>query len=339
MYLDRMLRIMIILMLSGHLVAAQNSGNYNDGRFHIMDQLFKEIIDVDAGIEALAEGHDWTEGPLWIEDHQMLLYNDIPRNTIYKWTDEDGSVPYLHPSGFTGENFKGREPGANGLALDQEGNLIMCQHGDRRLARMNAEINRPRSKFETVADRYQGKRFNSPNDLVIKSNGDIYFTDPPYGLPGQMDDPEKEIEFQGVYKLDNKGNVSLLTNEFTRPNGIAFSPDESFLYVANSDPDMAIWKVFEVTDKGDIRNGMTLYDATSNVSDYPGLPDGLKINNNGIIFASGPGGIYVFSPDHKLLGMIMTGQATSNCALNSDQTELFITADGFVLRVRLKPMN
>ncbi len=294
------------------------------------------IISKDAKIEILADGHDWTEGPLWVEDQSMLLYTDIPRNAVYSWLEAEKPKVYLKPSGFLGQDFTGKEPGANGLLLNPDGDLVLCQHGERRVAQMKSPLDDANPEFISLADHFEGRRFNSPNDAVYKSNGDLYFTDPPYGLPKQMDDPEKELDFQGVYRLNAEGEVVLLTNEFSRPNGIAFSPGENKLYVANSDPEQAIWKVFDVNKDGSIENGKIFYDATKLVAEEKGLPDGLKVDNSGNLFATGPGGVFIFSPSGQVMGKIRTGQATSNCAFNSDKSELFITADSYVLRVKLK---
>lgn len=307
-----------------------------EGQLEAYDEGFWELIPREAGLEILAEGHEWTEGPLWVEAEGMLLYTDIPRNAIYSWKAGAGASLYLQPSGFLGENFSGGEPGANGLLLDKNGALVLCQHGERRMARMTRPVSDPAPEFEALAASYDGKRFNSPNDAVFMSNGDLYFTDPPYGLPGLMDDPGKELTFQGVYRLSANGQLTLLTDEFSRPNGIAFSPDESRIYIANSDPENAIWKVFEVSAGGLLENGRVFFDATDQVPSQKGLPDGLKVDDKGNLYATGPGGVWVFSPAGKPLGRINTGQATSNCAFNGDKTELFITADSYVLRLKLK---
>lgn len=306
------------------------------GKLEARSESFWELLPRDGKLEILASGHEWTEGPLWIASDSLLLYTDIPRNAVYGWREGEEAFVYLQPSGFLGENFEGKEPGANGLILDAEGNLVLCQHGERRMARMTAPVGNPKPEFEVLADRYEGKRFNSPNDAVYHSGGALYFTDPPYGLPNQMEDAGKELEFQGVYRLDPDGIVRLLTREFTRPNGIAFSPDEKQLYVANSDPEQAIWKVFEVSADGTLSKGRILFDATDRVSQEAGLPDGMAVHTSGAIFATGPGGVFVFRPDGELLGRILTGQATANCTFNTDQSVLYITADSYLLRLKMR---
>ncbi len=306
------------------------------GSIAVIDAKLWTIIPEGVKIEVLAEGHDWTEGPLWLPDHNMLLYTDIPRNAVYVWKEGESAELYLKPSGYLGANFTGAEPGANGLILNSKGELVLCQHGERQVALMQSPVDDPKPRFLPLAANYKGKRFNSPNDAVYKSNGDLYFTDPPYGLPKQMDDPAKELSFQGVYKVDANGMVTLLTSEFSRPNGIAFSPDESKLYIANSDPQKAFWKVFKLTEEGTLGEGMEFFDATGLVATEKGLPDGMKVSKRGTVFATGPGGVFIFDASGELLGKIKTGQATSNCALNPEESFLYITADSYLLRVALK---
>jgi gluconolactonase len=302
-----------------------------------LNPALSELIAEDAKIEVLAEGFDWAEGPVWLPEQQAVIFSDIPPNIIYKWKEGEGKSVYLTPSGYTGEVERGGEIGSNGLLLDKEGALVLCQHGDRRIAKMNASLDAPQPEYTPMAWAYDGKRFNSPNDATFHSNGDLYFTDPPYGLEGNMDDPAKEIDFQGVYRLGADGTVTLLTDELSRPNGIAFSPDEKTLYVANSDPEKAIWMAYDVQEDGTITNGRVFFDATDMVGEEnKGLPDGLKVDQAGNVFATGPGGILVFNPKGEHLGTIRTGQATANCAFGDDGHSLYITADMYLLRVRLK---
>lgn len=306
------------------------------GSIETLDPALAAVIRPGAEIEILAEGFDWTEGPLWVPQLQKVLFVDIPPNNIHSWSETDSLQLYLNPSGYTGTTPRGGEVGANGMTLDGEGRLILCQHGDRRLARMEAPLDNPQPTFTTIADSYEGKRLNSPNDVVMHSDGSFYFTDPPYGLEKNMDDPAKELPFQGVYRVRAPGQLQLLTKELSRPNGIAFSPDEKTLYVANSDPQRAIWMAYPVQNDGTIGAGRLFYDATSLVGQDKGLPDGLKVNRQGMLFATGPGGVWVFNPEGKVLGKIRTGEATSNCALSEDESTLYITADNYLMRVRLK---
>jgi gluconolactonase len=266
----------------------------------------------------------------------MLLFTDVPENVVYAWTDTGGVREYLSPSGFTGTTTTSKEPGANGLALSPSSQLILCQHGDRRVARMEAPLHDPKPVFVSVADLWDGKRFHSQNDLVFNSRNQLFFTDPPYGLGQHADDPGREIDFMGVYRRDPDGSVHAIIRDLTRPNGIALSPDEKTLYVANSDPDRAIWMAYALDEHGNADAGRVFYDATSLVSSHKGLPDGLKVNRNGIIFATGPGGVWIFDPSGTPLGRIDTGEATANCAFNADQSELFMCADAYLMRVKLR---
>lgn len=302
----------------------------------VHDKSIHEIIPEDYNIEVLADGFEWTEGPLWLEDENKLIFSDIPNNSVFEWTEKDGIKLWLKPSGYTSKEPRNGEPGSNGLLLSPDGKLILCQHGDRRVAQMNAPLDNPKAVFETLAEKFERKRLNSPNDAVYHKNGDLYFTDPPYGLEKNINDPAKEIDFQGVYRLDKNGNVTLLTKELSRPNGIGFSPDYKKLYIANSDPQKAIWMVYDVTEKGLIENGKLFFNATDKVEKLKGLPDGLKVHPNGWIFATGPGGVLLFSPDGNHLGTIFTGEATANCAFNADYSELYMTADDYLMRLKLK---
>lgn len=295
-----------------------------------------EIIAPGTAPEILATGFNWSEGPLWLPEEELLIFSDVPENQIYQWKPGDTvATVYLEPSGFTGETTTSREPGSNGLALDNQGRLLLAQHADRRIARMDAPLGDPKPEFTTLADTYQEKRFNSPNDLVIDSEGRIYFTDPPYGLGQMMEDPLKEIPFQGVYRIDPDGEVALLVDSLTRPNGIALSPDEQTLYVAISDPEGARWMAYDLDEEGQITGGRIFYDATPQVGKAAGVPDGMKVDSQGRIFATGPGGVWVISPEGEHLGTINTGQATANVALGPEDSILYITADSLLLRVPL----
>jgi gluconolactonase len=303
--------------------------------FERLSPLLDSVMSNEVTVSVIAQGYEWSEGPLWIEEQKMLLFSDVPTNTIYKWTEEHGSEIYLKPSGYTGTQPRGGEPGANGLALDEKGNLILCQHGDRRIAIMDALLTQPKAAFSTIADKYDGKRFNSPNDVVL-NNYDFYFTDPPYGLLKHMEDSSKEISFQGVYRVTAAGKVLLLIDSLTRPNGIAFSPDNKKLYIANSDPEKARWYEYQLNDFMQIISGKIIYDATPNAKTEKGLPDGLKVDAQGNIFATGPGGIWIFSRNGELQGKIKVAEATSNCALTADGKTLFVTNDMNILRIQLR---
>jgi gluconolactonase len=298
-----------------------------------LDPALDALVAPDARIEELANGFQWAEGPVWRRRGAYLLFSDVPHNTIHRWKEGEGVSVFLRPAGFTGPNPPGRELGSNGLTLDANGALVMADHGNRQVARVDE------SKFTktVLADRYQGKRLNSPNDLVFRSNGDLYFTDPPYGLTGLNDDPAKELRHNGVYRRATDGTLTLLTGDLTFPNGIAFSPDERTLYVANSDPARAVWMAYDVAADGSISRGRVFFDATPLVrAGRVGLPDGLRVDRVGNLFASGPGGVLVISPQGKHLGTIVTGQPTANCAFGDDGSTLYMTANDRLMRVRLQ---
>lgn len=293
------------------------------------------LVDTSVSIEILAEGFSWAEGPIWASQLSAVLFSDVPTNTLYKWTEEMGKEIYLNPSGSTGAAPHSLDQGSNGLAISLDGSLILCQHGDRRLAQLNTSLENPSPKYSTVTNTYDGKRFNSPNDLTYSSMGELYFTDPPYGLKGKDADSLKEISFNGVYKMKLDGTVVLLDSTLTRPNGIALSPDEKTLYVANSDPKNAIWVAYDLTEEG-VANKRLFFDATDKVPDLAGLPDGMKVDSSGNIYASGPGGILIFNKDGMHLGTILTEVPTANCALNEDESILYMTSQQYLTRVRLK---
>jgi gluconolactonase len=319
------------LAVTGKTMQGQHTGPYPTlGRVIREDPEMDRLIARDVKIEVLASGFNWTEGPVWVKDGGYLLFSDIPRNSLMKWKEGEGATLYLRPSGFTGIEPYSKEPGCNGNTLDKEGRLVSCEHGDRRITVLTKGGGK-----RTLVDNYMGKRLNSPNDLCYKSNGDLYFTDPPYGLPSQ-EDPSRELDFCGVYRLGKDGKVTLLTRELTRPNGLAFSPDEKTLYVAVSDPSKAIWMSYPVKSDGTLGAGRMLYNTTNMVDKYPGLPDGMKVDKDGNLFATGPGGIHVFNKEGKHIGRIETGERTANCAWGDDGTALYICADQYLCRIKTK---
>ena len=306
------------------------------GRIERLDPALDALVPPDARIEKLAEGFAWSEGPVWRRDAQgggHLLFSDIPHNTIWRWKEGEGLSVWMRPAGHAGANPPGRELGSNGLTLDAEGRLVMADHGNRQVARVDDSL----FTKTTLVDRHEGKRLNSPNDVVYRSNGDLFFTDPPYGLRGLNRDPTKELEYNGVYRLTPAGELTLLTRELTFPNGIALSPDERTLYVANSDAQRAIWMAYDLAPDGSISRGRVLFDATPLVRrGLRGAPDGMKVDRQGNLFATGPGGVLVITPDGRHLGTIVTGQATANCAWGDDGSTLYMTADKQLVRVRLR---
>lgn len=313
------------------LTACSGKKEYqNIGSIERIDPALDALIAPGAELEIIAEGFEWSEGPLWVAGQHMLLFSDVPKNTVYKWTEEKGHEIYLNPSGYTGTIPRGGEPGSNGLLLDDEGNLVLCQHGDRRLALMDAPLDLPQANFITLAGNVNNRKFNSPNDAVFK-NYKLYFTDPPYGL---ANDTLREIPFNGVYRVDADGQVRLLVDSITRPNGIAFVGNT--LVVANSDPAKAIWYAFELSANDSVTRARVFADATEAAKTDQGVPDGLKVDGRGNLFASGPGGLWIMDKTGKVLGKIKIPAATSNCALADDDKTLYITSDMYVLRLKMR---
>lgn len=296
-----------------------------------LDPRLDQLIPRDAVVEKIVDGQTWVEGPLWNKSRKSLLFSDIPRNSVYEWREGEQPTVFLKPSGYTGTTpFPGPEPGSNGLTMDSDGKLVLAQHGDRKISRLNDD-----GSTTTLVDRYQGKRLNSPNDLVYKSNGDLYFTDPPFGLPETFDDPAKELPYQGVYRLAENGELTLLTKDLKAPNGVAFSPDEKTLYITDVNDKNLTWRAFPVKSDGTLGRGRVFAQAAPFSGNGPGVPDGLKVDKHGNLFSSGPGGVYIFAPDGTHLGTIKLGTKTSNTAWGEDGSTLFITADHALYRVKL----
>ena len=302
--------------------------------FEILDDEAYKIFSSKAQIEILDSGFIWTEGPLWLNKSNQLIFNDIPQNKTFSWSEKSGTQVYLSPSGYTSEQQKEEGPGANGLLLNTDGELILCQHGDRRIAIMDSPVENPVSNFKTIIDTYKGLKFSSPNDAAISKSGNIYFTDPTYGLSSP---DQQETNFNGVYRYSSNGELTVIDSTLTRPNGIAFSPDEKYLYVANSNPENAIWNRYEIAEEtGLVSKKEVFYNATENARNEKGLPDGLKVDDSGYVFATGPGGVWVFNPAGKVIAKIRTGQLTSNCAFGASQNTLYITADDYLMRATFK---
>lgn len=333
--MSSVITILFIVLIANN-THGQATAELPEGTIERKNAALDAIIKKDAKVEVIADGFEWVEGPVWVESEKMLLISDVPTNKIYKWTSENGKELYLTPSGYTQANPRGGEMGSNGLSLSNTGQLILCQHGDRRLAVMNASLDNPQPKFTTLISGYKGKKFNSPNDLAVKSNGDIYFTDPPYGLEKRMDDPLKEISFQGVYKISTNGVITLLTDTISRPNGIALFPGEKRLIVANSDPEKPNLYIYDVDENGLLKNGRIFFDGTKAYELENRTPDGIKIDDKGNVFATGPGGVWIFDKNGRALGRIKLNIITSNCAFANDYKTLFITADHHLLKIDLR---
>jgi gluconolactonase len=299
------------------------------------DPRFDQLVGRDARLEKLADGFRLAEGPVWNKRGGYLLFSDLGANAIYSWKPGSGIELYLKPSGYSGAELSGGDtPGSNGLALDAAGRLILCEHGDRRITRLEADGSRT-----VLADRFQGRRLNSPNDLASNSNGDLYFTDPPYGLPAAFDDPAKELPFSGVYRLSTTGELTLLTQEIAGPNGIAFSPSGKHVYISDTAGSEPGWVTYDVKDDGTFANGRRVLAtpawARGNTS---GVRDGLKVDRAGNIFATGPGGVHVFAPDGTHLGSVKVRDA-SNVAWGDDGSTLYITSPSALHRIRTLTMG
>jgi gluconolactonase len=304
------------------------SGEHGAGTVLKVDAALDNIVPLDYQIEKLAEGFVFTEGPLWIRDGGYLLFSDVRGNALLKWSAQDGAVDFIKPV-FAGE----REGlvGPNGMTLDSKGTLMICEHGNRRISRLTLPKEGERT---AVVDSFEGKKLNSPNDLVYKSDGWLYFTDPPYGLAQQDDDPTKELDFNGVFRLNpDEQTLEVVVRDMTRPNGIAFSPDDTTLYVANSDPQRKLWMAYDVNEDGTVDNGRVFYDVTSETAE--GLPDGMKLDKRGSLFCTGPGGVWIFAPDGKHLGTIQPEQVPANIAWGDDGKSLYMTARTGLYRIRL----
>jgi len=298
----------------------------------IIKKSANSLIDKNSEIEVLGDSFLVAEGPLWDSKNNRLLFTDVRQNKLFSWDENNGITEYIVPSGSTGyaPSFKDGGIGANGIAFNKEGQIVLCQHGDRRVAIVsNQKDNTP--LFTTIVDNYNGKRFNSPNDLSISKNGDIYFTDPPYGFKN-FDNKFRELDFNGVYKYSVNGSIKLITKEMTRPNGIALSLDEKYIYVNNSDRnDPKIMRFNSKTFKGKL-----FFDGSELVKKYKGGFDGLKIHSSGNIFTTGPNGILILSPRGNLLATINYGKAITNCNFDEDEEYLYVTGFDDVSRIKLK---
>ncbi|WPR73700.1 SMP-30/gluconolactonase/LRE family protein [Algoriphagus sp. NG3] len=302
------------------------------GTVEYVSEELSKIIKKNAEVEVIAEGFEFTEGPLWVAKEKMLLLSDIPANTVYKWTEKGGKEVFLKPGGYTGAVERGGFMGPNGLLLSSDGKLWICQHGDRRIATMDASLQNPKPEYSTVVGEYNGNKLNSPNDLILSKSGNLYFTDPSYGLAS---DSKKEIDYQGVYKMSPSGKVTMLLDSIDQPNGIAIFPNQKTLLVSNSDPIKRRWYAYDLAEDGSIESGRIFHDASD--ASEPGLCDGFKIDKKGNVFASGPGGIWIFNKTGEVLGRIKTEGATAaNCELTDDGKTLFITAEKHLLRIKMR---
>lgn len=298
-----------------------------------IDPRLDAIVAPEAEWRDIGGGFAWSEGPVWRRSAGYLLFSDIPNNAIHCWRPASGLSLFMRPAGFTEERPFGRELGTNGLTFDLQDRLVMCDHGNRRVVRLDE---RNFTKV-TLAQQFGGRRLNSPNDLVFRRDGMLFFTDPSFGLHGIDRDAAREQPCNGVYRVSPSGEVRRVLADLSIPNGLAFSPDERLLYVANCDAAAPRWMAYPVDRCGDLGPGRVLFDAAPLVAaGRRGLPDGLKIDELGNLYCAGPGGVLVLTPDGEHLGTIVTGEITSNCAFGEDGRTLFITADSRVLAVRLR---
>ena len=317
-----------------------NQENYTRltrGNVQIFDESAKIFVNEDSRIELLADSLFLSEGPLWIESLNSLLFTQVASNKVFKWNENDGLSVYLDPSGYTG--IVPAEPdglvGSNGMVLNSYGDLILAQHGDRRVAKL-IDWDNETPEFETLAGRYNDKLFNSPNDLVYADNGDLYFTDPPYGfgLEKLLTSELKEQPVNGVYKLTKSGEVVLLVEDILLPNGIAISNDNKTLYVNSSDVEYPIITKFDITENG-LENREIFFDGSELIKSSEGWFDGLKVHSSGNIFSTGPGGVLILTPEGKHLATIGTTSNALNCAFGNNEEYLYITAFDYLARVKL----
>jgi gluconolactonase len=304
------------------------------GRVHAHSPALAALITPGTRVEKLAEGFTWTEGPVWVRNSGFLLFSDVPANRMHIWSEADGTSIFLEPSGYDGPEPSGfREPGSNGLIEGPPGTILMCDHGNRAVARLDLAT---RGKT-FLATHFEGRRFNSPNDLVRGSDGSIWFTDPPYGLEGLNASPLKDQPVNGVYRLHPEGRVELVVADMTFPNGILLSPNEGTLYVANSDPEYPVVLAFELDETGAVGAREVFADMTELTRDrLPGLPDGMAVDKAGNLFVTGPGGVHIFSPGGARLGSIDTGVAIANCAFGEDGRTLFLASSHMLARIRTR---
>lgn len=324
-------RLFFVVLLCSNVAFAQKP--LTTGEVIYLDPQLKKLIPRDAKVEVIGSGFQHIEAPVWVPDSSMLLFSDTKAGIIYRWQEGKGSTKFLEHTGFTGRLPYSEEPGSNGLAITKNGLLLICEHGDRRLASfpLNGKYG-----MRTVSDNFEGKRYNSPNDVIVKSDGTIYLTDPPYGLPKKENDPIKEASANGVYKIRTDGKSELLIADLKYPNGIAFSPDETFLYVSISDKVHPQIVVYPVKKDGKTGKGKLFFDAsTLPKQNEEEVTDGLKTDKQGNIWASGPGGLLIADKNGHLLGKISTGEVISNCCWGNDESVLYITAGSFLYRVKM----
>ena len=321
-----LLKLLFLLLLS-----LQNNQEKYIGSVERLSPEINKLINSDAKIEILAKGFEWSEGPIWSTKLNSLLFSDVPNNVIYNWNGKNGLSVFAKPIGYSGKVPNNKKAGTNGLTIDSDGNLIVCMHGDRMIAKVeNLNI----ENVSSIIESYNKKLFNSPNDLVYDSKGNLFFTDPPYGLLEGDNDKLKEIPFNGVYKLSHDGNLDLLIKNLTRPNGISISNDEKTLYVANSDNNNPIIMKYELSEDG-VKNPRIFFDGKKLTKKDEGLFDGLKVHPSGNVFATGPGGVLIIKENGDHIGTIRTEVRTANCAFDNKFEYLYMTSDMYLTRIKV----
>ena len=318
----------LILILINLLVISQDKFI---GSVERLSPEIDNLIEKSAKIEILADGFEWSEGPVWSSQLNSVLFSDVPENVIYSWNEDKGLGTFTRPIGYSGKVPNLKKAGTNGLTIDADGNLIICMHGDRKITRLEKlNINRK----VTLVNSFDGNLLNSPNDLVYDSKGNLYFTDPPYGLLEGDNDKLKEIEFNGVYKVSPNGDIEVLVKNLTRPNGISISNDEKILYVANSDKNNPVIMQYDLSEEG-AKNPSIFFDGRELTKKDIGLFDGLKVHPTGNVFATGPGGVLVIKENGDHIGTIKTEVRTANCAFDENFKYLYMTSDMFLTRIKL----
>ena len=291
-----------------------------------------EFFSKDSKIEIIANGFSWSEGPVWSKKLNAVLFSDVPNNVIYKWDEKNGLEIFLDNIGYSGVVPNLKKAGTNGLTIDNEGNLIICMHGDRRIVKLKDWNN---NEFVPLATSFNNKLLNSPNDLVYNSNKDLFFTDPPYGLKGGDNDKLKELDYNGVFKLTSNGKSSVLIKNLSRPNGIAISRDEKLLYVANSDLNNPVIMKYQISDEG-VKNPEVFFDGSFLSKKDKGLFDGLKIHPSGTVFATGPGGVLLIKSNGNHIGTVRTEVRTANCTFDDKYEYLYMTSHQYLTRIKLQ---
>ena len=327
---DRVLVALLLVILTtacGGVRITQTADGPPAGTVLRVDPALDALVPNDYRIEKLAGDFVFTEGPVWVQRGSYLLFSDLRSNRIHRW-DERSGLSTVMDSVFMGEYPPGSSVGSNGLTIDSQGRLVLMEHGNRRISRIESD-----GTVTVLAESYLGSRLNSPNDGTFRSDGSLYFTDPPYGLAGQENDPARELEFNGIYRLSPDGELTLLEAGQTRPNGIAFSPDERTLYVANSDGGNKVWIAYPVLEDGTLAEGRVFFDVNAETS--TGAADGIKVDRAGNIFATGPGGVWIFDPTGKHLGTIQPDEVPANVAWGDDGSTLYMTTRTGLYRIRL----